>query len=114
MRDKTRSKKHRCQVCGLYGETHIHHIFGGRWRVISERMDFTIELCPSCHEKAHNNAEFSEALKHDCQLEYLETHSLSEWMNLMHRNWVGMSEIRKKTFSRNNPVLGPFDDEEGY
>ena len=112
MRDKPRVKKHRCQVCGVYGDTHTHHIYGGRWRSISERMNFVIELCPQCHEKAHNDADFSEALKHDCQLEYLETHSMSEWMELMHRNWVGLSEIRKQTFVRNTPELGPYEDEE--
>lgn len=107
MRDKARKKKHRCQICGEYGVTHIHHIFGGRWRTVSEANDFVIELCPMCHAKAHGNAEFSKALKHDCQMEFLETHSMDEWMELMHRNWVE-NEIKKDRQSF--PELGPFDD----
>ena len=110
MRDKTRAKKHRCQICGQYGLTHIHHVFGGRWRTVSEKMDFVIELCPECHRKAHVNIEFSDALKHDCQMEDLEDHTLDEWMDLMHRNWIEQGEIRRE--KQSNPELGPFDDEE--
>ena len=112
MRDKTRVKKHRCQVCGEYGVTHIHHIFGGRWRKISEQMDFVIELCPYCHAKAHGNTEFSDALRHDCQLEFLETHSMSDWMEMMHRTWVNQSEIRQRPEQTVRTLEGParFDD----
>lgn len=112
MRDKVRPKKHRCQVCGESGTTQIHHIFSGRWRKISERMDFVIELCPGCHEKAHNDAEFGDALRHDCQLEFLETHSMSDWMEMMHRNWVNQSEIRQRPVQTVRKLDGParFDD----
>lgn len=93
MRDKVRKKKHRCQVCGTYGVTHIHHIFGGRWRPRSEANDFVIELCPFCHAKAHGDARFSRDLKHDCQLEWLETHTLDEWMDLMGKSWIEEQEL---------------------
>ena len=70
-RDKRRYKKHRCEVCGAYGVTQIHHIFPGPLRRISEREDFVIELCVSCHRRAHTDADFSFCLKHDAQLDWL-------------------------------------------
>lgn len=80
-------------MCGKYGVTHIHHIFGGRQRTISERENFVIELCPGCHEKAHNDREFSDALKHDCQLGYMFWHSMKEWMDMMGKNYMNGDEI---------------------
>lgn len=112
-RDKRRAKKHRCQVCGVYGATQIHHIFGGPLRRISEKHDFVIELCTACHRRAHSDADFSFALKHDCQLEYLETHDMDEWMELLHRSWVYIREVREKKKGRQVPTEGPerFDDD---
>ena len=60
--------------------------------MISERMDFVIELCPVCHRRAHMNADFGNSLKHDCQLEFLETHSFDEWMELMGKSWIDDQE----------------------
>lgn len=112
MRDKARKKTHRCRVCGAYGVTHIHHIFGGRWRSRSEANDFVIELCPSCHLMAHGNAGFSKSLRHDCQLEYLETHSLEEWMGLMGRSWIDEAELNALKVAEREPGSGAdiFDD----
>ena len=111
-RDKRRVKKHRCAVCGVYGATQIHHIFSGSLRRISEKHDFVIELCPSCHARAHSDADFSFALKHDCQLEFLEDHGMDEWMELMHRSWVYLREVPKREKTE-VPEDGPgrFDDE---
>jgi len=92
-RDKVRRKTHRCRICGAYGQTQIHHIFGGRWRQRSEANDFVIELCPKCHRTAHLNASFGDALKHDVQLEYLENHTLDEWMELMGKSWIDPQEL---------------------
>ena len=52
-----------------------------------------IELCPFCHAKAHGDARFSRDLKHDCQLEWLETHTLDEWMELMGKSWIDEQEL---------------------
>ena len=94
-RDKRRVKTHRCRICGAYGVTQIHHVFGGARRRISERENFVIELCPACHSKAHNDASFGNALKHDCQLEYLEEHTFGEWMELMGKSWIEEAERRE-------------------
>jgi len=114
-RDKVRKKTHRCQVCGSYGVTQIHHIFGGPLRRMSEKHDFVIELCPKCHEKAHSDADFSFNLKHDAQLEWLWSgHTMAEWMEMMHRSWVYIREVSKPGKAREIPEDGPgrFDDEE--
>lgn len=114
-RDKVRRKKHRCQVCGTCGVTQIHHIFPGPLRRISEREDFVIELCPACHRKAHTDADFSYALKHDAQLEWLENgHTMDEWMGMMHRNWVYLREVRRphRPAEGVKTGAGRFDDEE--
>ena len=92
MRDRQRKKTHRCRICGAYGATHIHHIFGGARRSISEKNNFVIELCPGCHQKAHSDSDFGDALKHDCQLEFLESHSQEDWMELMGKSWIEIGE----------------------
>lgn len=109
-RDKARKKTHRCRICGQYGVTQIHHIFAGRWRQRSEANDFVIELCPMCHATAHGNAQFSKALKHDAQLEYLETHTLDEWMELMGKSWIEEEELTALQLREKPSGLGIFDD----
>lgn len=90
--------------------TDIHHIFGGRFRQMSERMGLVIELCRECHSKAHNNREFGDALKHDAELDWLEQgRSLEEWMDVFHRTWVTEDELG---VVREAPT-DPFDDIEG-
>lgn len=114
-RDKARRKTHRCQVCGTYGVTQIHHIFPGPLRRISEREDFVIELCVSCHRRAHTDADFSFCLKHDAQLDWLYSgHTMEEWMRMMHRSWVYIREVEKRLQRHEVPKDGPgrFDDEE--
>ena len=107
-RDKVRRKTHRCRICGAYGVTQIHHIFSGRWRQRSEANDFVIELCPKCHRTAHLSASFGDALKHDAQLEYLETHSLEEWMELMGKSWIDPQEL--DIYMNPRKGTGIFDD----
>jgi len=112
-RDRTRAKKHRCRLCGAYGDTHIHHIFGGPFRKISERYNFVIELCPKCHREVHRNASMAEALKHDAQLEWLEEHSLEEWLEIIPRNWVSPDEVYNiYRCPEANDGPARFDDEE--
>ena len=103
------NKKHRCRVCGGYGVTDLHHIFGGRFRQISDRHGFLIELCRECHHKAHHVAEFGTALKHDAELEWLEEgHTLDEWMEIFGRTWVTEDEIGIERAVPDDP----FDDTE--
>jgi hypothetical protein len=115
-RDKTRQKQHRCSVCGSYGSTHIHHIFGGRFRTISEKNGFVIELCPKCHEKAHKDNEFAETLKRDCELDYVWRYSLQDWMELMGKNWLRGDEtvtVNRTNIHKEGPLTAAdFEDVE--
>lgn len=58
---KKKRKKHRksiisgnrkgvCYLCGRYGFTHEHHIFGGANRDNSEEYGLKVHLCVECHE----------------------------------------------------------------
>jgi len=71
-------------------------------------MGLVIELCRDCHSKAHNNREFGDALKHDAELEWIENHSIEEWMEIFHRTWVTEDELG---IERAVPT-DPFDDAE--
>ena len=40
-----------CFLCGMYGETEEHHIFGGARRSISTKYKATVRLCAGCHRE---------------------------------------------------------------
>lgn len=52
----------RCYLCGAYGRTDRHHVFGGACRQISERYDLTVHLCRECHSLIHGSAEGAELM----------------------------------------------------
>ncbi|MEG1126226.1 MAG: hypothetical protein RSC96_00515 [Oscillospiraceae bacterium] len=49
-----------CFLCGRYGYTERHHIFGGALRAKSERYGLWVDLCHYCHNEpptgVHHNA----------------------------------------------------------
>ena len=81
-----------CFMCGCTGPTHIHHIFFGVNRPISDREGFTAYLCPGCHEwepwAVHVNRSSNYMLKAICQFEYEKTHSREEFMDLIGKNYL--------------------------
>lgn len=56
----------KCFVCGKWGNTERHHIFGGSRRKKSEKYGLVVDLCHSCHNEppcgAHFNKELMQAL----------------------------------------------------
>ena len=42
-----------CYLCGKYGNTEVHHIFGGSVRQTSDKYGLIVHLCPTCHNKLH-------------------------------------------------------------
>ena len=55
----------KCFLCGKWGPTEEHHIFGGPCRKISDRYGLVVHLCIDCHHtKVHNSKD------HSC-MEYL-------------------------------------------
>ena len=43
----------RCYICGAFGHTDEHHIFGGSCRKTSDRLGLVVHLCRSCHRNVH-------------------------------------------------------------
>ena len=43
------SRKGCCYLCGRYGQTEEHHIFGGSNRTLSEQYGLKVDLCLECH-----------------------------------------------------------------
>lgn len=49
MKSIIHTQKGQCYLCGRYGLTEEHHIFGGANRTLSERYGLKVQICPSCH-----------------------------------------------------------------
>ena len=44
----------RCFLCGSYGPTDEHHIFGGPVRKTSDRLGLVVHICRDCHRDLHD------------------------------------------------------------
>ena len=44
------ARKGLCYLCGKYGPTEEHHIFGGPNRRLSEEYGLKVDLCLECHQ----------------------------------------------------------------
>lgn len=54
------TKKGVCYLCGKYGPTEKHHIFGGvANRRLSEQDGLWVYLCPDCHNRPPNGVHFN-------------------------------------------------------
>lgn len=54
------TQKHICFICGRYGPTEVHHIFGGvANRKLSEQDGLWVYLCPDCHNRPPNGVHFN-------------------------------------------------------
>ena len=54
------TQKHICFLCGRYGPTEVHHIFGGTAnRKLSEQDGLWVYLCPDCHNRPPNGVHFN-------------------------------------------------------
>lgn len=85
------NEKNRCYICGRYGQTEEHHIFGGNPnRKHSEEHGLKVYLCPDCHRgdlSVHKNRELRLNLQEEAQAEFEKTHSREEFMAIFGRNY---------------------------
>lgn len=92
-------KDGRCYLCmkldgdyRIYASLHMHHVFGGPNRSISEGEGFKVYLCPEHHlygQKAvHKNHRIMEMVQQDAQREYEKNHTREEFMELIGRNYL--------------------------
>lgn len=58
------TRKGICFLCGQYGMTETHHIFGGPNRRLSDEDGLVVHLCPYCHNIPPNGVHFdAQAMK---------------------------------------------------
>lgn len=69
-----------CIICGRY-PVHIHEVFSGtanRQKCIQDGL--CVELCPECHEAAHQNGDLTKRLHRMGRSAYLRTHTMAEFI----------------------------------
>lgn len=81
-----------CWVCDTIYGLHLHHVYGGPNRKISDREGFTCYLCGMHHNLSnhgvHFNRELDLELKRTCQKKYEETHTRDEFRQLIGRSYI--------------------------
>ena len=81
-----------CYLCGKTVGLECHHVFGGvANRKLSTRLGLTVMLCHECHT-GKNGAQYdpvkNRMLKADAQFAFERTHTRSEWMRLIGKNYL--------------------------
>lgn len=70
------SRKPRCIVCGAREDIELHHVFGGKYRKLSDRYGLTVCLCKEHHRGADGvhggNRALDEALKRLAEHKFAE------------------------------------------
>ena len=83
-----------CYITGSTYNLHLHHIFAGSRRKISDREGFVVYLTGRLHNQSNEGVhgkdghELDLYLKEACQMKYEETHSRAQWMALMGKNYL--------------------------
>lgn len=82
-----------CFQTGRTDNLHIHHIYMGANRKISDENGFWVWLTGAWHNQdpridVHHNIEFDRYLKRTCQAKFEETHSRDEFMALIGENYI--------------------------
>jgi len=83
--------KKECYFCHTTKDLHLHHIYGGGNRKISERHGFVVYLCFKHHtgdEGVHRFPEALKALKQICQRTYEEKHSREKFIRLIGKSYL--------------------------
>ena len=92
--DSIPNNERKCYVCGSVNNLHLHHIYMGANRKISEENGFKVFLCGFHHNQSNegvhgkNGHELDILLKKECQRKFEKTHSREEFINLVGRNYL--------------------------
>lgn len=84
----------KCYACSRRTNLHDHHIyFGTSRRKISEKNGFKVWLCQEHHEGTYGvhgkyGHELDLLLKQTCQKKFEETHTRSEFIALIGKNYI--------------------------
>ena len=83
-----------CYITGQTNNLHLHHIFRGVNRKISDKYGFVVYLAPWLHNQSDegvhgkNGRELDLMLKRHAQMKFEETHSREEFMAIIGRNYL--------------------------
>jgi hypothetical protein len=77
-----------CCNCLKIGKIDKNEIYEGAKRTTSINNGFVAPFCRECHELFHNNRKFALRYKILFQLHYQLTHSLNDFINLIHYNYI--------------------------
>lgn len=84
----------KCYITGQTNNLHLHHIYRGVNRKISDKNGFVVYLAGWLHNQSDegvhgkNGKELDLMLKRHCQMKFEETHSREEFMQLIGRNYL--------------------------
>lgn len=87
------SRKGRCYLCGRYGHTEEHHIFGGPNRTLSEKYGLKVYLCLECHSSGKHAVHRDKAVMDELHRQGQEAFeeqlgSRKEFMQIFGRNYL--------------------------
>ena len=77
-----------CCNCFKMGYIELNEVYEGSKRITSINNGFVAPLCKDCHDLFHNNREFALKYKILFQIHYQLTHSLNDFLNLIHYNYI--------------------------
>lgn len=85
--------KKECFICKRTDNLHLHHVYFGKNRKISDENGFTCYLCYDHHEGSDgvhgkNGHKIDTYLKKTCQERYERTHERIEFLYLIGRNYL--------------------------
>lgn len=83
----------KCYLTGSTYNLHIHHIYFGKNRKISDESGFWVWLTGEYHNQdsridVHHNRDLDLKLKRECQRKYEESRSREEFLKLIGRNYL--------------------------
>jgi hypothetical protein len=85
-------KEKECYFCKTTENLHLHHIFFGANRAISDKNGFTVYLCAYHHnmsnESVHMNRELDLLLKKYTQMRYERKHTRDEFIKLIGKSYI--------------------------
>lgn len=85
-----------CYLCGEYSDVlEEHHVFGGPYRPISERLGLKVNICHKCHRTGRDALHgggwmLNRALKREFQYKAMWENqwSVEDWIKIFGRSWV--------------------------
>ena len=83
-------KEECCLVCRKTYPLQTHHPIEGSRRRISDRYGMTVQLCPKCHMRVHNNEQQSRELKAWAQKKAMEHYgwSTEDFVNAFGKSYI--------------------------